>query len=81
MGGEWACEDRPLVGGCGGMPPQENVWILGPLRVILMPTANVAEICAILFLLRCPFIIMVSFFVEVKSFRFWSKTMDYNKAF
>ena len=30
-----------------------------------------AEICAILFLLRCPFI----------WFPFWPKTMDYNKAF
>ena len=24
---------------------------------------------------------MVSFFAEVKFFRFWPKTMDYNKAF
>ena len=24
---------------------------------------------------------MVSFFAEVKIFRFWPKTMDYNKAF
>ena len=39
-----------------------------------------AEICAILFLLRCPFI-WYHFFAEVKMLRFWPKTMDYNKAF
>ena len=36
-----------------------------------------AEICIILFLLRCPFI----WYPEFKIFRFWPKTMDYNKAF
>ena len=98
-GGDWACKDRPLVGGVWGMHPQVNFWILGPLRLILMPTANVKannfqilaknhggdrtsvirrfyrnrgdflwtfystvegamklKFCAILFLLRCPFI-------------------------
>ena len=39
-----------------------------------------AEICIILFLLRCPFI-WYPFFAKVKIFRFWPKTMDYNKAF
>ena len=35
-----------------------------------------AEICAIMFLLRCPFI-WYPFFAEVKIFIFWPKTMDY----
>ena len=39
-----------------------------------------AEICAILFVLRCSFI-WYRFLAEVKIFRFWPKTMDYNKAF
>ena len=39
-----------------------------------------AEICAILFLLRCP-LPWYPFFPEVKIFRFWPKTMDYSKAF
>ena len=39
-----------------------------------------AEICAILLLLRCPFR-WNHFFAKVKFFRFWPKTMDYNKAF
>ena len=39
-----------------------------------------AEICTILLLLRCPFR-WNPFFAKVKIFRFWPKTMDYNKAF
>ena len=39
-----------------------------------------AEVCAILLLLRCPFQ-WNPFFAKVKIFRFWPKTMDYNKAF
>ena len=40
-----------------------------------------AEICAILLLLKCPFRWNAFFFAKVKIFRFWLKTMDYNKAF
>ena len=39
-----------------------------------------AEFCTILLLLRCSFR-WYPFFAEVKFFRFWPKTMDYNKAF
>ena len=39
-----------------------------------------AEICAILLLMRCSFR-WYPFFAKVKIFRFWPKTMDYNKAF
>ena len=39
-----------------------------------------AEICTILFVLRCPFI-WYHFFCQSQNFRFWTKTMDYNKAF
>ena len=41
-----------------------------------------AEICTILFPLRCAICYcLVLFFAVVKIFRFWPKTMDYNKAF
>ena len=50
--------------------------------VILLPSGRCyeAEICTILLLLRCPFR-WNPFFTKVKMFRFWPKTMDYNKAF
>ena len=50
--------------------------------VLLLPNGRCseAEICANLLLLRCSFN-KNHFFAEVKIFRFWPKTMDYNKAF
>ena len=51
-------------------------------EVLLLLTGRCyeAEICTILLLLRCPFR-WYPFFARVKIFRFWPKTMDYNKAF
>ena len=64
------CKHKPL--------PSMYIWAIGAHNSSLEGATKLKF--TIRLLLRWPFI-WCPFFAEVKFFRFWPKTMDYNKAF